>query len=535
MSRITRAALNSAANAAPLDTVRPGATRRYRRTVRVTIPTGGVAQRMEVLSDTVLNVGFAAREFEATTPFAPETATLVSGPDGLVLRLPVARRVSRVLLNVVVLNDEVAAFRFDGRAVSDDAVASAPHGDDGAALNVTDSQLILRRRRAGADETLAPGAVDGVFVAVEPVQPRVSFAIVGDPDGEVTLPPALDALGAPILASNDTWGPRLASALTAQLARFAAGRTALPNPVLVDLILEADTPCSAAINAFDFGYVLERIGFSDGTDRQVLRFAAGRGETRAVSLDLPPGIVALDATMRLTLAGSTAPTVQRQAAVVAGSAPPATVSHGVTVAPGRLAATPLMLTGATVVTGADIVLGAIEVPAEITVGLWEETDGLPGQRLAESGPVMLSVARPACVLATFSPGVTLPAARVWVAISARRGRVFLALAPAAEGTVVAGDGKTWSALPAAVGFVGSVRLRMPVPEGDDGIVAQGPVVSIGGASLPVATDGRTQVAVFTDRLNALPIPRPSQVELNIRADSGGVVTVEAPVLRYALT
>ena len=88
MTRITRAALDTAANSAPLDTVRPGATRRYRRTVRVTIPTGGAAQRIEVLPDTVLDVGFIARTFDAATAFSPEVATLTSGSNGFRSRMP---------------------------------------------------------------------------------------------------------------------------------------------------------------------------------------------------------------------------------------------------------------------------------------------------------------------------------------------------------------------------------------------------------------------------------------------------------------
>jgi len=138
MSRIARAALGSAANAAGLDTVSPGPARRFRRTVRVTVATGGVAQRMAVLPDSTLNVTFTARSFDASAAGAPEAAQVFSGQDGLVVRLPVARRIASVRLTTFQTGDQIAVFRFDGRAVSDDPVTFATHLSNGAPLGVTE-------------------------------------------------------------------------------------------------------------------------------------------------------------------------------------------------------------------------------------------------------------------------------------------------------------------------------------------------------------------------------------------------------------
>ena len=386
-----------------------------------------MAQRMQVLPDTVLGVTFAAREFDATAAGMPEAAQLTSGPDGLVLRLPVARQIARIRLGSVQQGDRVAVFRFDGRAVSDDPVAVGDHTNNGAVLSVTDAQLILRRRRGGADQALAPGDVADVIVGVSPALPRLSFAIVDDPEGEVALPPETDNTGTPVFPNSAAWGPRLAQALTAQLARFALGRAALPDPLLLDLVLEADTPCLAAVDTFDFGYVLERSGFSDGADKQVLRFTGGRGETRSVSLDLPPDVTVLDATLRLTHAGSASPAAKRRAAAGPGVELISTTQQGVEAAPGRLVATPIPVAAATVITGADILLGVIEGPAEITASLWEEADGLPSRLLVRkrAGGADLRPAR-GCIVELRAGGRA----------AGRQGLVFRCRAPGAVG---AGD------------------------------------------------------------------------------------------------
>ena len=489
---------------------------------------------MQVLPDTVLGVTFAAREFDATAAGMPEAAQLTSGPDGLVLRLPVARQIARIRLGSVQQGDQVAVFRFDGRAVSDDPVAVGDHTNNGAVLSVTDAQLILRRRRAGADQALAPGDVADVIVGVSPALPRLSFAIVDDPEGEVALPPETDNTGTPVFPNSAAWGPRLAQALTAQLARFALGRAALPDPLLLDLVLEADTPCLAAVDTFDFGYVLERSGFSDGADKQVLRFTGGRGETRSVSLDLPPDVTVLDATLRLTHAGSASPAAQRRAAAGPGVELISTTQQGVEAAPGRLVATPIPVASATVITGADILLGVIEGPAEITASLWEEADGLPSRLLSESAPEAPISARPAVVSLNFAPGVALPADRVWFSVAARRGRLALGIAEQSAGSIATGDGAKWSILSSAVGQTMIVRLRTPAAEDTDVAEENGLVLSLFGTTLPLSVDARARVAEFADRLNLLPMPRPLQINLDVRADAGGVVTVDPPVLRYCL-
>lgn len=534
MSRIQRAALGAVANLMPLTTLSPGPARRYRRSVRVTIPTGGVAQRMNVLPDTVMHVSFSGRQFNAKEPTALEAAALTSGSNGLVLKLPVARRIARISLASTQAGDQVAAFRFDGPVVSDDAVAVATHQADGAHLDVTDSQLILRRRRGGSDLALAPGDIASVVIAVEPAQPRIAFAIVGDPEGEIALPPDTDASGAPVFPNAGAFGPRLAAALTTQLGRFGSSQPTLPDPLLLDLILEADTPCSAGIDSFDLGYELTRSGFSDGADKRVLRFAAGRGDAQAVPIDLPPGIHVLSAELRLTLAGAAAPSAQRRAAVVTGAALPATAAQGIAISPEHLAAVRLALGSATVVTGVDLLVGAIETPAEITVSLWDDANGLPGTPLDESAPVSLTSGRPVAVAVTFSPAITVPAGDVWLVISVGRGRAVLGLVAAAAGGVATGDGTTWSMLKAADGLTVAVRLRSPVSAEEGAVVEDGPSVALGSLVLAGSRDGRAHSFEFSGHLNALAEPRPSQVALTVQADAGGVVTVEPPVLRYVI-
>ncbi len=540
MTRVLLAALGSVAAAAPLNAPSPGPVRRFRRVVRVSLATGGAAHRIEVLADTAMTVVFSSRDYDALASGAPDVATLSSVSGDLVLRLPVAREVASVRLGSALTGDQVAAYRFDGLVVSEDAVAVGTHSSSGALLNVTDAQLILRRRRAATDLPLSVAEVAGVMIGVDPALPRIAFAIVGDPEGEVALPPDTDATGAPVLADTASWGPRLAAALTAQLARFAAGLSTLPDSLALDLILESDTPCQAAITAFDLGYELLRTGFADNTAKQVLRFAPGSGATQSVSISVPSPMTALSAPLRLTLAGAGASSALRKAGIVTDGgllteALPESVSQGVAVVPGGLAATRITLDAAVVVTGAQVVFGAVETPAEVTLSFWDDAGGLPGQRLAESVAAAVTAGRPTAVTLTFMPAVTLAAGAVWMAVSTRRGRVVLGLAAATGGLVATGDGIAWTVLKAADGMTVASRLLTPrtVGEGTSS-GASDLTVTAAGVALSLVAEGALWVADLAGVLNALPASHPEAIEVEISAASGGVMTLDPPTLRYVI-
>lgn len=528
MSRVTRAMLGALANPAGLDTPAPGPAGRFRRNLPLAIPTGGGAQAATLAAGAVLRTVFAAREVDARAGGAPEPATLQPGPAGLVLTLPRARRLVRVRLAPAQGGDQVAAFRFDGQAVAEDPVAVGGAAAGGAALGVTDARLILRRRRGGADLALTAGEVASATLAYAPSNPRLGFVLEGDEEGETFLPPVTDAAGQPVFPATAERGADFARALADRLAR----RASLPASLALTLILEADEPCVAGIEALDLTLILERRGFLDGAEKRVLRFPGGRREVRALALPLPPsGATILSAGLTASLALDAAARLGG-AAPAAGAPDPGEAAEGVALLPASPVATRLALQAALAATGAEAVLAAPEGAAEIVASVWEERDGLPGTRLAESAPVPVTGPRPVLVPFAFPRGVALPAGPAWLVLTARSGRALVLLAPG-EGAVALGGVGGFTQLAAAAGRGAAAGLRSPASDPAGGGAPAILGLSVGGVAVPLQAAAGRRVTT-ADLRPALVGAGGASVELLVASDASGLVTLDPPVLRYTL-
>lgn len=517
MSRVTQVALGALAGAAGLDTATPAG--RFRRSLRLAIPTGGGAQGADLGASPVLDVTFLAREVDARAPGAPEPATLAVGGAGLVLSLPVAREIARVRLAAPQAGDQIAAFRFEGAAVSDDPVVAAAHGGAGAVLGVVDRALILRRRNAG-DHALTASAIAAVVLRHPPVNPRILIAVGGDPAGEQALPPATGAGGQPVFPASMSSGAALAAALGPALGRLADQGT-LPDPLQLDLVLEADQPCAARIDALDIALTLERRGFAGAGGKRVLRFRGEGREMQAVALALPPAAQTLAGTMRYCVSGTA---LRARAAPGTGTAPEAQ-ADGVALAGDEIVACRIDLPGAAVVVGAEVVLAATEPRTTLVARLHADREGRPGADLGAGGEVALDAARPHVVAVAF-PATTVPAGPVWLALSAPRGAA-VAMLGEGEGQAARGRAPDLAPLgPSTGGLAAVLRFAAPAAEASRADVE----LRMGDVILPAAGG----VADLGPALAALPEPRPAEVILSVGAGSGAVVTLDPPVLRYTL-
>lgn len=531
MSRLTRASLAGATGTVGLDTPSPAAPGRYRRLFRFAVPTLGAPGRVEIAANSVCDLTFAARSFDAMAAGAPERALLSASGLGLVLRLPVARQIARVRLSTSNAGDEVAAFRFDGKAVSGDPVAIATHsGSSGASLDVTDSQLILRRRRAGAYLALSPGDVAAVVVTVQPQAPRVGVGIVESTAGVSYLPPQTSPEGQPIFPAFASWGPSLADALTTAIARFADGLAApLPDPLQIDLVAEADTPCSVTVSAFDLGYVLERAERPDGAEKAVLRFPGGQRESCQARFNGLGGIEVLGATVRLTAQARAATQATSPAVALPNLDSVATTGLGIALAPGAALAVRRTLASAQVVTGAQIVASATDSGgAETALVLHGENAGLPGAMLGESVGVRLRAGRPQLVATIFETAIALPAGPIWISLRARRGRCVVALVADASARVVTGDGAVWSEAASAAGAGAAIALLATAPNDSEspGVTL---TASVADQAVPLAATG----VDFVADLGALPGGFPAAPFMfAVHSTAAGPVTVGPLILRY---
>ncbi|MDW4498774.1 hypothetical protein R5H30_12330 [Sulfitobacter sp. D35] len=513
MSRVTKSDLGSAANPAPLDTAVAG---RFSRSIRLTLATGGVADSAEVAPGTVLETRFQNRDADALAPGAVEEADLSTSGGQLVLSLPVARRVRRVRLAAPVDGDRIAAFRFDGSAVSEDAVKSASHGGSGALLNVTDSALILKRRNGG-DSALTPGAIEAVTLRYAPLNPRLALRLAGETGPGIPFPVQTDAEGTPVFPADGSHGADLAAAMRALLASLPPP---LPDPLEIDLVLSADEPCQARIDALDLTLVLQSRAFPE---KEVLRFPGGRRVTQSLEITLPIGAVISGGALGVTVSGT--PPAAAKGGAPSAALPPSS-GDGLRVSGERRVATRLQQDAALVIVGAAVLLAAPDGPTELRATLHADANGLPGPSLAESAPAGLARAGPTEVAFTFSP-TALPAGPVWLGLVAL------------SGTAIALLGGTGSfAHTEEPGFVlieddlsrGLVASLVPIAAAVAATPSGGPVIALGETVLQGTP---AQGAVSLDLAAALSAG-PAPAALHVSSSARSVVTLDPPLLRYEL-
>lgn len=536
--------------------------RRYRRRFTIDLPTGGlteallflesaladlvpssessaVTDALQVLQSTVATVSFSNRDFDALAAGAPEVATLSLRGGDLVVTLPVARRLLRVKLANPQSGDKVAAFRFDGDVVAEEAVDTGAHGSQGAPLNVTDRQLILRRRNAGSTTALAISDVAQVVLRVDPHNPRVLIRIAEDPEGERPLSLAAGA-GA---GNTEDLGPQLAAALEDQIARFQAGRQVptLPSPLTLELAFEADSPCRLQIHDFGIGYYGRRASFPDAEPKKVLRFKGGRRETRALPIMVPAAITAVSAQLRLAgdLGGGGAAGQGPQSGPGAEETPAPFVPSkiGIALTPDRPLAASIQPDAAAAVDMAFTEIAVIEPATTLVMSLWRDAGGRPGDLLTESAPLETGATAPSLFSFSFRRPAVLSADRFWAGLRVVGGRAVWMMAPAADASLLELHDRNWRQTAAGAGLAPVLHLpALAASAADEGIAAGAmlddqPLVltRVGPDTLVDFTAGATARAAVG--------PAGSEVDLSILISSTGKgpVTAFPPQIVYDLS
>lgn len=524
MTLLALQAVGAAAGAAPLSA---GSGGRFRRTARLLLQTDGTATGIRLAGAVPVRAVFSSREGDALAADAVEHATLSPGGHGLVLQLPAARRITRVTLASAQAGDQVGAYRFDGQAVSSDPVAAAAHGPAGARLDVTDRQLVLKRLRGGQALVLAPAEVRSVFVAYQPLAPRLGFALPAD-HGPADFAPAAAAPGA---ADAITVLADFAAPLAARIARLP---TPLPDLIAVDLVLEADEPCLAAVAELAFDYVLLGNGFAAAGKRR-LTFPGGGAVTRSLQIVVPPTgtIVSFPVKFEGFPAGGEAAGGAPAGAAGAAPAPaPPPANIGLAFSGEETARVRIQLDRAAVVTGAQAELATAE-EAEVVASLWDASDGAPRQ-LSESRAVAVR-GGPASIRFAFDPPVAVPGGSASLAFRAARGRAVLGLGTGGAGAVSLDSGGAASTPPAAAGM--APRVSLVRADGDGGGAEAAPfALSLGDRALHAVSDpdGRSAIADLAPLLNALPRPRQANLSLTLTSGLKAAVTIDPPTVVYDL-
>ena len=497
---------------------------RFRRTIRIDLATGGGASGLEAMGEMRLTATFAVCDSNALAMGAPERAKLEASSGGLTLSLPVARRIESVRLHSSVTG-ELAAFRFDGPVVSEQAVATNKLEAGRATLRVTDRQLILRRD----GQSLAPSDVKEVTVRYEIANPRVGLAISDDGIGVEFLVP--DQL--PSQAGTLKLGSAFVVALEARIARFAEARGGpLPNPLSMEIILEADQPCHAGIAELALDYALTAPALAAGDTKQHLRFPGGRRVVETVAIALPTGAKVLSAPLSIERSAGK----PRAGVSASNTASSEDEPDGIAFNSEKLVATRVDLANARVVTGAVARIAAIET-SEVTARLLAvDQGGMPGQLLAESAPVEIQTVRPTTVDFVFRPAATLAAGPAWLALSATGKAVLLLGGDDGDGSVAFSTTTNATWLPAAPGR-NAIATLLFAPLADVQEETLTPfTAALGSTPIMLEQDagGTAFKAEIASLLNGLPSSSRSQAQIQIETDQCGAIIIEPLTLHYAM-
>ncbi len=460
---------------------RDAATGRFARRFTFALPTGGVADGIRWLPATAFTLSFPTHDYDARASGAPEGVTLAnSGSDGVRLTFPAARTLQRVKIAGAEAADVIEARRVDGNVITRDAFAQATHGSNGATLQATDRQVVLRRTRGGLPVVLRTTTVAEVVVrsAAANVRVGVTMPALG---GEVFYLGA-DAgavLSRPTSASN--LGPPLAALLQGVCDRLTAslGGGLLPASVPLTLVVESDTPGRARVAGFVLRYRLTRARFDDLASRRVFDFGGGSLVTREFTIDVPRGTALWSVALRMMgpFAESGGGADEQDAEGDSGQPPASPVvasDLGVEVSAGASVATRVMLEQAMLVRGAVVEVVALADDSAGHVRLHEDARGAPGPVLAEGtlAPLAAGVRRAARI--DVEHAVVASAGAVWVAVHCGRGSlVWLTTAPG-DSTAgsellrqVSGE-VVWTTVSAASGRSAVVSLVTPSGDGDAG-------------------------------------------------------------------
>lgn len=491
----------------------------FRHVISLSIPTGGQAETARVVEGAVLDVRFLSRTVNALPSSAVERATLSQQGGDLVVSLPVAREIRRVKLASPIDGDRVAAYRFDGSVVSEDPVVRRSHGSNGAQLNVTDSQVILRRRN-GSDFALTQNEISEIQLRYRPTNPRLALRLAGS-NSETPFPAKLDADGVPEFPSDASFAEEFATALTSVIDGLGSP---LPDPLAVDLILLSDQPCRARVDRLNLSLELETTAMAE---KAVLRFPGGQRQSDRVSLALPLGSDILGGILSVTVTG-TAPEAQVQTEPASGELTAS--DQGVRISADRIIASRYAVASPFAVAAVEVVLCAPDGPAELSVDILSDENGEPGSVLGQSEPVNVATAAPKAVSFQLPP-VALATGDVWIALRVKSGTAIAMLGQAGVLAQSTPAGYVAFGTDSGKGIALVLRPVAVAPSAPGALPNTGPRVTLGGTVLSgVAGQGTTEFD-----LAGLAGSVQSASEIVISSAVKSTVTLDPVRLRYALS
>jgi hypothetical protein len=323
----------------------------------------------------------------ATDKVAP-AAKLASMGGFAHVTMDAPRTIHRLRVADAIVNantDHVDLHRVDGTTPAKDATTSAAISSGDYFYVPTDPDFVT-------SEFAANGKADGVTIAMDknslfmvevrsyPSAPRIGLSKKGDEDTVTffSIPP-----------DDPLTRDKFAAALDLMIKSWPKP---LPLTFEISLIFESDAPCTVTIQEFVTKHhqVIESflVGTERKTDKQTLRFAAGKSTTQTLDLGLPSGAKVASASLK------TVQSLGKDKFTSAGTGASADLSQkdGICLNADRGAAQLFQLTEPATLTGLALGLLALEDKTHLALELREDHNGQPTGRKAAEGAAGLGIA-----------------------------------------------------------------------------------------------------------------------------------------------
>lgn len=307
------------------------------------------------------------------------------------------------------------------------------------AIDFTDRRFLVRVRGSnGQMANLSPSRLGAVTVEAFPRSPRVALAFPAP--GAAADPAAANSFwrvggeignGAPLADGEVSAGPALGAEIARAAARYVermrdqndddGAPPTLPPTLDIAMLIESDAPCRFTLDSVRVPYRMARESFPDGSEKQVLRFGAGRIETRELGIPVPAGATIHSAAL-VTVESLRGDRVGGAGAETMKTIGPS--GTGVRVHPEMRAAQPLTPARASLVSGVMVGVSAITPRISVAAELREDAEGTPTGRLLGKGTFeMVAAGRPAWQIIRFEKPIVVPAAPHWIVLTSDAGPI----------------------------------------------------------------------------------------------------------------
>jgi hypothetical protein len=391
----------------------------YQRVLNLSLPVNGAVQRLKVDSGTARLAGiFRSLDFDARESVKDAHAETSTVNGDTVVRLHGRWAVRRIEV-ASGLTGDVQLHRMDGDKVAGEPTVDRAPSDVTATFPTAGDAEFFDVRfavRVGGS-SIGPAELRRVGVRSYPTGARLGIAEQGQPETAELFWQSPGESHEPVVVSA---GSAFAEALQRHVdARLESAGGTLGDSLQVALVAESDVPCTFELDTVGVTYAPTVEGFSDGPNKQVLRFSESEGFCHEVNVRVPAGAAIGAALVRML--PSFRHGVEDTSAAEVVNTPP-TENTGVYMDTEHWVGLLVVPPDARPVRGLAVPLAPLRSRTRLRAELHTNAHGQPTGEVLRTADFAASPAGArAWITWTFQPALPPPAGGFWLLMTARQG------------------------------------------------------------------------------------------------------------------